>query len=94
MPEVRCTVNSCEFWEEGDYCAADMIWVKNNFAGDADDDLFYGTAFEFAKEPGPAEERRSRESGGRAASTSRQTCCKTMRPKEKGGGEAHRGGCR
>lgn len=94
MTEVRCTVSSCEFWGEGNYCTASKIWVKNNFAGDADDDLFRGTAYEFAEEPGGEVKKKSPGSGAREASTSSQTCCETMRPREKGGGEGRRGGCR
>jgi hypothetical protein len=93
MTEVRCTVHSCEFWEKGDYCTAKKIWVKNNFTGDEDDDLFFRPEFEFAEEP-EAETERSRQRGEEpAVYTSRQTCCETMRPKEERGGP-HRGGCR
>lgn len=92
MTEVRCKVDSCEFWGRGDYCTAAEIWVKNSFAGDEDDDLFYLTGFEFAEDPEVEPERRT---GGESASTSSQTCCKTMRPKEeKEGGGSRRGGCR
>ncbi len=93
MTEVRCTVNSCEFWEKGDYCMANKIWVKNNYAGDEDDDLFSRSEFEFAEEAGPEQERKPRRREEPAASTSRQTCCETMRPKEKRGG-SHHGCCR
>lgn len=27
MPEVRCTVNDCTYWDEGNKCAAERIWV-------------------------------------------------------------------
>ncbi|HPU00632.1 MAG: DUF1540 domain-containing protein [Firmicutes bacterium] len=91
MTEVRCTVKSCHYWDEGDYCTAETIWVKNNFAGDADDELFRGTAYEFAKEPGTEGKEGSR--GEKNASTSSQTCCETMRPKKEGG-EGRRGACR
>lgn len=37
MTEVRCTVSDCHYWEEGNRCAAELIWVTlDRFAG-ADD---------------------------------------------------------
>lgn len=88
MTEVRCTIHHCEFWGEGDYCTANKIWVKDNFAGDLDDDdLFYQPDFEFAEEPAVEPESSRKRYEAPSASSSRQTCCETMRPKE------YRGGC-
>ncbi|NLG85324.1 MAG: DUF1540 domain-containing protein [Firmicutes bacterium] len=79
MTNVRCSVDRCEFWGEGQVCKADTIWVKNNMVGDRDDDL----KTEFADEPGniPAGENAAK---GASAGTSRQTCCATMRPRREG----------
>lgn len=27
MPDVRCTVADCTYWDEGNKCAAETIWV-------------------------------------------------------------------
>lgn len=84
MAKVKCSVDSCEFWGEGQVCKADAIQVKNNMAGDRDDDL----RMEFANEPGnaPAGENAAKDT---SAGTSRQTCCETMRPRRGG----MKGGC-
>jgi hypothetical protein len=37
MTKIKCTVDSCEFWGEGQNCTADEIWVKNDITGDPDD---------------------------------------------------------
>lgn len=30
MPnDVRCTVSDCKFWDEGNLCAAEFIWVTH-----------------------------------------------------------------
>lgn len=76
MPEVRCKVNSCVFWGEGDHCTAHEIWVKD---GSEEEDLFHLGDFEFAEEL----EGEGRQAG---ASTSSQTFCETMRPRVEGGG--------
>lgn len=95
MTEVRCTVHSCEFWEKGDYCGASKIWVRSNFACDEEDDLFFNPDPEFAEEPLMENERGGWSGEETAARSSYQTCCETMRPKEKGsGGERGRGCCR
>jgi hypothetical protein len=78
MTKVKCTVNSCDFWGEGQVCNAHEIQVKNYIAGDADQpsnhylnaEMEVGTDFdnpEFKKA---------------VAHTSPQTCCETMRPKK------------
>lgn len=30
MPTIRCTVSSCHFWDDGNYCGADEILVEPN----------------------------------------------------------------
>lgn len=33
MPNVRCTVSDCTYWDEGNVCVAERIWVTvNRFA--------------------------------------------------------------
>lgn len=27
MPNVRCTVSDCTYWDEGNRCAAEVIWI-------------------------------------------------------------------
>ena len=27
MPEVKCTVSNCEYWDQGNVCAADQILI-------------------------------------------------------------------
>lgn len=77
MTNVRCSVDTCKFWGEGEVCKADAVWVKNNMTNDTDDELYQT---EFADEPGikPDENKKSTSAG-----TSSQTCCETMRPHEK-----------
>jgi len=70
MTEVRCSVQSCCYWSQGDICQADIIKVKSNTLGDADDEL--GITDMEAAEIGA----RARE-----ASKSSETCCGTFRPK-------------
>lgn len=68
MTEVRCKVNTCVYWGEGDCCTAAEIWVKNSLVGD-EEELFYQAGFEFA---GDLEED---------PATSSQTYCETMQPR-------------
>lgn len=30
MPNVRCTVADCTYWDKGNICGAEMIWVTND----------------------------------------------------------------
>jgi hypothetical protein len=88
MTKVRCSVDSCEFWGEGEVCKADSIWVKNDMIGDADDELpddeFLGDfnteitydLGAFPEDEGDIEEFYS-------AGTSHHTCCETMRPRKR-----------
>jgi hypothetical protein len=71
MTNVRCSVNTCHYWGQGDVCRASDITVKNNMATDMDDDF----------EEGPA----GMEIGilGSSAKTSGQTCCETFKPRDR-----------
>lgn len=73
MTEVRCTVNSCKFWGEGEVCLADTIWVNNNLIASSGDDLPFVLDTELA---GDLETDQTS-----LAQTSRHTCCETMRPR-------------
>lgn len=96
MTEVKCTVDSCEFWAEGQHCAADKIWVKNDITGDPDDfpnHFINAGPVEFSEEISEElENNKERKNEGKlqneTARTSPQTCCDTMRPKRQ-----DRGGC-
>ncbi|MGE5557786.1 MAG: DUF1540 domain-containing protein [Bacillota bacterium] len=97
MPKVKCTVDSCEFWGEGQVCNADEIWVKNDITGDPDDfanHFINASQVEFSEEFGEeSEDKKERDKENKLqdqdAQTSPQTCCDTMRPKRQ-----NRGGCR
>lgn len=91
MTIVRCSVDSCEFWGEGEVCQADTIWVKNNMIGDADDELPYAFNTEIAYEPGAAPEKGEDGDKPTSAKTSRHTCCETMRPRRHRGEDDKRG---
>ncbi|MDI3279923.1 MAG: DUF1540 domain-containing protein [Bacillota bacterium] len=75
MTDVRCSVDSCHYWGEGEVCTADSIWVKNNMRGDADDERAIGRG---GMEVGTIGERRA---ARRSARHSGETCCETMRPR-------------
>jgi hypothetical protein len=36
LPEVKCSVDSCYYWDKGNICGADAIEVASNFAVNAD----------------------------------------------------------
>ncbi len=86
MTEVKCSVDSCEFWSEGEICTADYIWVKNNMVVDAEEEIPYSLKAlktEFADEFMPEQNIKSaKRSQGSSADTSYQTCCETMRPRK------------
>lgn len=75
MPKVKCSVESCEYWGEGQVCLADSIMVNNDLMGDLDDETLYAYDAEFAGEY---------MEGAHLAETSTQTCCETMRLKNRG----------
>lgn len=68
MPEVRCTVNNCHYWEQNNVCAAESILVISDDAvstmGRADEEIG--------------------EIGHTPARLSKDTCCYTFRPKSGG----------
>lgn len=88
MAEVRCTVDSCEFWGQGQVCKADKIWVRNDISGDVKDfsnHFINASQVEFGKElDQPKEEKSQKQPNSGDAKTSPQTCCDTMRPKREG----------
>lgn len=78
MTDVRCKVDGCVFWAEGNHCTADEIWVKYDFSDEDDDDLLYQADLEIGDDPlGDSIEL--------GPFTSSQTCCETMRPKNEPG---------
>ncbi|HOB90661.1 MAG: DUF1540 domain-containing protein [Bacillota bacterium] len=78
MATIRCSVKSCHYYDEGDYCSADEIYVKNRLRTDVDDDLGKRRDMEAADIGTVDVVRREQE---RFAQTSSQTCCETFRPK-------------
>lgn len=38
MPQVRCTVSNCLFWDEGNRCGADEILIVSDRITQLDDD--------------------------------------------------------
>lgn len=65
MPEVRCTVNNCYYWDNGNICAAESILVISDEA--------VGRIDKQDEEIG--------EIGQTPARISKETCCYTFRPK-------------
>jgi len=78
MATIRCSVQSCHFYEEGDFCGADEIYVKNRLRSDRDDDFGRRQDME-AGELGKQD--RDRSERNRFAKTSSETCCETFRYK-------------
>ncbi len=81
MTKVKCSVDSCVFWENENRCNADAIKIENNMSGDTAADFLT----EFAAEPGSGPGRKMKRA---AANTSAKTCCETMRPREKEKGKS------
>ncbi len=83
MTKVRCSVNSCYYWGEGDVCKADSIWVNNNIIEERDDKMPHPYT-EFAEEPGvfSKDQNRIDKPEKSSASNSSQTRCETMRPQK------------
>lgn len=69
MPQVKCSVANCVYWEEGNNCSADMIMVEIDAHANAN------FKAEFAGEYGHDSEHKDQ------ATTSSQTCCHTFKPK-------------
>lgn len=86
MTKVKCTVDSCEYWGEGQVCQANQILVKNDISGDADqfsNHFINADMTEFGAEiGGDAGKKLSGSMGHADAQTSPQTCCDTMKLKE------------
>ncbi|MDO9534955.1 MAG: DUF1540 domain-containing protein [Bacillota bacterium] len=84
MTRVRCSVDSCDFWGEGEVCQADSIWVKNNMIGDTDNELSYGFNTEISNDLTIPENEGGDVIKPTSAKTSHHTCCETMRPRRQG----------
>ena len=72
MTKVLCSVNTCEYWGQGDVCNAETILVNNNASSMED---LYNT--EYAVELGIGDQNT-----GYQPISSSQTCCETMRPRQ------------
>lgn len=66
MPEVRCTVNNCYYWYDGNICAAEKILVISDEA--------LARIDKYDEEIG--------EIGHTPARISKETCCYTFRPRQ------------
>lgn len=78
MADIKCSVDSCEYWGEGQVCTADSIQVKNSMASDSDDELGTGRGGMEVGSLGNEGRLRARST---TAKTSSDTCCETMRPR-------------
>lgn len=80
MTKVRCTVDNCVYWGSGDVCKAEAIWINSNMSDESiGQSSFYD--LEFAVEgPEPSVSESGADSS--SATSSRHTCCDTMRPKD------------
>jgi hypothetical protein len=85
LTKVKCTVDNCEYWGDGQVCQADQILVKNDIAGDADqfaNHFINADMTEFGDEMGGVAGKKNTGALGRSnAQTSPQTCCDTMKLK-------------
>jgi hypothetical protein len=87
VTKVKCTVDNCEYWGEGQVCQADQIMVRNDISGDTDqfsNHFINASMTEFGTEIGgdAGEKPVTGVSGHADAKTSPQTCCDTMKPKD------------
>ncbi len=64
MPRIRCSVNNCHYWGQGNDCLASEIMVTTDASGNATPDSFDAPQ---ASTAGPT-----------PASTCMETCCKTF----------------
>lgn len=47
MPQVKCSVANCEYWEQGNNCVADMIMIEiDQHANAAFKEEFAGESFD------------------------------------------------
>jgi len=66
--EIYCSVDTCHYWEKGNYCKANKIMVTSDAAGDSMPDNFDAPQASMAA-PTPA-------------NTCMETACKTFVPKQ------------
>lgn len=87
MTKVKCTVNNCEFWGEGEVCSAEEILVKQDFMSVPDRVSGYfadSGSMEFGRDYETSEKKKdSPDLHSGVARSSPQTCCDTMKPKSK-----------
>jgi hypothetical protein len=77
--DVRCTVNNCRHWGNGDHCTAAHILVTTDEIGEQyPESIDASCASDIV-----------RQHGHTAAGSCMQTCCKTFAPRE-GSGGTHR----
>lgn len=69
MPEVKCSVANCNYWSEGNNCAADVIMIEVDLHAKAD------YSAEFAGESYNSNHKDK-------ASKVRETCCHTFEKKQ------------
>ena len=79
MAEVICSVTNCEYWGKGNVCRADKIWINNNSGEDLTGDIEFADELDFLSEGELVETSESE-----SAVSSYQTCCETMRPRNRG----------
>lgn len=68
VPEVKCSVSNCTYWEEGNNCRADTIMIEVDKHAGAD------FKAEFGGEQYDSEHRD-------VAASVRNTCCHTFEPR-------------
>lgn len=68
MPDVKCSVANCEYWAQGNNCAAKSIMIEVDQHANAD----FSTEFAEADFNGHKDK----------ASGVRNTCCHTFEPKK------------
>lgn len=68
MPEVKCSVSNCTYWDKGNRCGADLIMIEIDKHANAKFDAeFAGESFDSQHQD--------------AAAASKETCCHTFKPK-------------
>jgi hypothetical protein len=70
MVEVRCSVSSCYFWQAGNACGAESIWVRRSTAPVRAEAGRLEASGEFLA------------AADDAPLTSEDTCCQTYRPRQ------------
>ncbi|WP_274363276.1 DUF1540 domain-containing protein [Paenibacillus thermotolerans] len=69
MPQVKCSVSNCEYWDKGNKCGADLIMI------DIDKHAKMNFNAEFAGESFDSQHKDS-------ANSSSSTCCHTFKEKK------------